>query len=415
MDAPTGYASETRPTTSEEVATAVRAAVADSRPISIRSGGHSEPYFPNPGGALIDLAAFDTIEVRKGGIVDIGGGQTWGVVARELGTHKLALTSGDTESVGVGGLTLGGGIGWMVRQYGLALDSLIGAEVVTAAGDVVTASATENADLFWALRGGGGNFGVVTRFTFQAHPLDGVVFAKIAFDGDHLADVLRGLRDTMRSADERLTVTVLMTPGFGPDMPPNNAINACWGGSDEADAAAAFAPLLALPGVLSSQIEPSAYADVLEPSPPEGDPNAPAPVMVDHNAFVDDLDDAAIDSIVALQRGLGAAVLLVRTVGGAFARVAPDATAFAYRSGEVFLMAAAFLPPGSDSDRIDAIHAIWAQFEPHATGLYGNFSPTTGESITERMYPPATLERLREVKRAYDPSNVFAHNHNVRP
>ncbi len=166
---------------------------------------------------MIELSNFTGIEV-DGTTVRIGGGAVWGDVAAELAKHDLALTSGDTKSVGVGGLTLGGGVGWMVREHGLALDSLIAAEVVLPSGEVVTASADEHPDLFWALRGGGGNFGVVTTFVFQAHPLDGVVFGTLSYAVDGAADVLKGWRDVMRDAPEKFNSTFLVMPAMGPGM-----------------------------------------------------------------------------------------------------------------------------------------------------------------------------------------------------
>src|SRR5690606_21996223 len=146
-----------------DVAHAIRFATAEQLVLSVKSGGHSgAAASTNNGGVVIDLGSLASIEVLDAGLVRIGGGAGWGDIAKALQPHNLAVSSGDTTTVGVGGLTLGGGIGWLVRQYGLALDSLVSAEVVTASGDILTASDAENSDLFWAIRGGGGNFGVVT-------------------------------------------------------------------------------------------------------------------------------------------------------------------------------------------------------------------------------------------------------------
>ena len=172
---------------------------------------------------MIDLSGLASVEVidKERHLVRIGGGATWGQVAAALAPHGLAISSGDTKSVGVGGLTLTGGIGWKVRKYGLALDNVVAAEVVTADGEVVRASAEENPELFWAIRGGGGNFGIVTAFEFVAHPTTDVFFGKIAFPAAEAAAVLQGWADYLRTAPEELTSTVdLANPiAGGPEAP----------------------------------------------------------------------------------------------------------------------------------------------------------------------------------------------------
>src|SRR4051812_19481613 len=313
-----------RPEAPDEVGRVVRYAAKRNLPLSVRSGGHGAAAFANPDGLVLDLSQLDEIDVHADGTVRIGGGASWGAVADRLQEEGLALTSGDTRSVGVGGLTLGGGIGWMVRGHGLALDSLASAEVVLASGETVTASETENSDLFWAIRGGGGNFGVVTAFTFRAHPLDRVVFGTLTFGLDDLPGLLRGWRDAMRVAPEELNTTVLAMPSFG-EAPPTAQVLVCWSGQeDQADAA--IAPLLALPGLLRSELKPIPYAEVLEePQKPEG------PItIVDYNGLAADFDDATIDAIVSAREGVAMSVLMVRYLRGAFNRVDADATAFAH-------------------------------------------------------------------------------------
>ena len=171
-----------RPSTAEEVAAIVVEAAREAAPLTLVAGGHG-PWSHTPADGLrIELGEMRAVEI-DGTTVHIGGGAVWGDVATTLAAHGLAISSGDTASVGVGGLTLGGGIGWMVRAWGLAVDQLIGAQVVTASGEIVETSADARPDLFWALRGGGGNFGVVTRFDFAAHPLPGIAFAENVIDG----------------------------------------------------------------------------------------------------------------------------------------------------------------------------------------------------------------------------------------
>ncbi|GMA96998.1 hypothetical protein GCM10025881_38220 [Pseudolysinimonas kribbensis] len=208
-----------RPADAGEVAEAVRSAVERGLEVGVRGGGHT-PWSTNDGGVVIDLLRLDRIEVGDDRLVTVGGGAVWGSVADALAPHGLAISSGDTASVGVGGLTVGGGIGWLVRATGLAVDQLVGAEVVTVAGEIVRASANEHPDLFWGIRGGGGNFGIVTEFVFRARPLRGVVHGHLEFDPAELRSVLRALRDDLRRAPDEWTANLLTLPSFGPEMPP---------------------------------------------------------------------------------------------------------------------------------------------------------------------------------------------------
>jgi FAD/FMN-containing dehydrogenase len=398
-----------------DVAEAIRFAHVADLPVAVRSGGHTGPTFGTyDNHVVIDLRPLNTVTVDADGVALVGAGATWGEVADALGPHGLALTSGDTASVGVGGLTLGGGFGWLVRKYGLALDRLVGADVVTATGDILHCDAEHNGDLFWALRGGGGNFGVVTRFCFRPFPLRGIVGGTITLgdagpDGVRLETVLRGWRDAMRTAPEELNSTVMVMPRMG-DIPGSTSIEVCYGGSDENAAAAAIAPLLALPGVTANTIAPMEYRDLLQ------EPEAPdMPVtVVPHNAFAPALTDAAIDALATAQAAIGG-VLMLRYLAGAFTRVRADATAFAYRDVESLVISAAFLPVDAAPEAARRVADAWSAFTPHTVGAYGNFSYEPGERTTETLYPPATLARLRTIKRRYDPGNLFRHNHNVVP
>jgi FAD/FMN-containing dehydrogenase len=400
-----------RPEMPEQVGEALRFAAAEGIGVAIRSGGHGSGHFDNDGGLVIELANFTKIEV-DGHTVRVGGGAVWGDVAAELAKHDLGLTSGDTKSVGVGGLTLGGGVGWMVRQYGLALDSLVGAEVVLASGDVVTASADEHPDLFWALHGGGGNFGVVTTFVFEAHPLDGVVFGTLSYAVENASEVLKGWRDVMREAPEQFNSTFLVMPAMGPGMEAAAQVIVFHPGRVVAKLEPQLEKLRALPGYRTEEVAAKDYADALEDAHPfEG----PAPVITGDNGFTADLDDATVDALFAAHASLAAGVLMVRYLRGAFNRVPADATAWAFRDAEAMLMLAAFLPPGSGRELIDGVHAVWKPMLSHVAGTYGNFAQEVGADMTSLIYPPATLERLREVKRVYDPANLLSRNHNVVP
>lgn len=403
-----------RPRSVDDVVAALRHAVDGGLAVSVRSGGHSGGSHTSvAGGLVLDMSTFDAIDV-SGTTVTIGTGATWGQVAQTLEAHGLALSSGDTKSVGVGGLTLGGGVGWLVRQYGLALDSLRSATVVTAAGKVVTASGTENSDLFWAIRGGGGNFGVVTDFSFEAHPLDAVVHGVISYDTDDLAELLRGYRDVMRSAPEQLNVTFMQFPGMGPEMPGGPTLHVVWGGGDLDEAMRHIQPLLELPGVTSHDIVVKPYADALDdPHPPEA--GTAMPVIVGNNGWALELTDQLIDDLVAADNSLDGSVLMIRYLRGAFNRVAADATAFAWRAAEALIISVAFLPPDADETAIAAVNAGWVPVAAHTRGTYGNFVTEASDRVVELMYPTETRRRLGTIKRKWDPTNLFNQNQNVRP
>ena len=396
----------------EDVRSAVRWAADQSVPIAVRGGGHSA-WGSVPGGLTLDMAAFTDIEV-EGTVVSVGGGATWGHVASVLSDHDLGISSGDTASVGVGGLTLGGGIGWMVRAWGLAADQLVGAQVVTASGDVVEVTDAAHPELMWALRGGGGNFGVVTRFDFRAHPLPAVVFVTLGVVGD-ARPILRTMRDTMRDAPRELTLTFMDVPAMDPSAPAGATITGVWIGDDEDAARRALEPLLKTEGVSEASFEVTRYPEILLDMP-AADPDAPMPGFVGGNTLLDELSDDAIDRLVAFREANPASVLLLRSLGGAFADVPQERSAFPARAATWFAMAGAFDVPGLlDEDSRPAVMAAWGAIEALGTGVYGNFSTTTDSFFVTKMFPPETMARLAAVKREWDPTNVFSRNHNVLP
>ncbi|GAA1940100.1 FAD-binding oxidoreductase [Microbacterium aoyamense] len=396
----------------DDVQTAVRWASATGTPVMVRGGGHSA-WGSVPGGLTIDLTPLDAVSVDSAR-VSVGGGATWGVVAHALAEHGLGISSGDTASVGVGGLTLGGGIGWMVRAWGLAADQLEGAQLVTAAGEVIEVTDASHPDLLWALRGGGGNVGVVTRFDFRAHALPSVVFATFGVSGDS-RPVLQAMRDALADAPRDLTVTFMDVPPMDPSAPEGATVTACWIGPDEIAARAALLPILSVEGVTEVEFGVREYPDILLEAP-EFDPDQPMPGFVGGNALVADLSDDAIDRLVAFREAHPASVLFLRSLGGAYGDVAPDATAFAARDATWFAMAGAFDIPGMlTGDERAAAVAQWDAIESLGVGVYGNFTTSTDPVWVPRMYPPATLARLTGIKRAWDPANVFSRNHNVRP
>jgi FAD/FMN-containing dehydrogenase len=400
-----------RPTTPEEVVASLHHARVEGLPLAIRSGGHNPLGFGNlDGGVVLDLSRLDRVELLGDGRVRIGAGAIWGPAAAALAEHGLAITSGDTLSVGVGGLTQAGGIGWMVRKHGLTIDSLLAAEVVTAAGDVVRASATENADLLWALRGGAGNFGVVTAFEFQAQPVSTVHFGTIAFALDDVAQLLKGWAAAMSSAPDELSTTLVLMPGFG-DFPAGAILYVCLAAGDPEDPedTAALEPLRAIGTVVAEEISERPYAEILEEAhPPEG----VLPVI--GNTLVESVDDQLIDAI-ATAYSAGGRVVFLRSLGGAFGRVHPAETAFAHREAEALVVSAAFLPPDATEDQIAGARAVWRTIGDQGMGSYAGFlGSDTAEDIAT-LWPAETLDRLRQVKRTWDPENIFRRNFNVAP
>jgi FAD/FMN-containing dehydrogenase len=394
-----------RPATAQEVAQGIRLAHDEGLQLAVRGGGHNALNFGNiDDGAVLDLSRLDFVDVLDGDRVRIGGGATWGRVAEQLRPHGLALTSGDTASVGVGGLTQAGGVGWMVRKHGLTIDNLVSVEVVTATGDVVRASATENADLFWAIRGGAGNFGVVTAFEFQAQRVSTIHFGTIAFALDDVPQLLKGWSAVMRTAPDELTTTLLLMPGFG-DFPPGAVLFVAYCGDDPA----AIEPLRAIGTVVSDDVAEKAYADVLEEAHPP-----PGVLPVIGNTLVDAIDDDLV-SAVGSAYAAGGRVVFLRSLGGAAARVAPDATAFAHRSAEALIVSAAFLPLDASAEQVEAAQAVWRTIGDQGIGCYAGFLGSDTEADLAALWPAATRERLVEVKRAWDPDNTFRRNFNVSP
>jgi FAD/FMN-containing dehydrogenase len=406
----------TRPRDADEVAAALRHAVRHELPVSVRFGGHSAlGHGTNTGGMVLDLGRLDEVEIVHPGrrLVRVGGGATWGRVAATLDPHDLGISSGDTADVGVGGLTLGGGIGWMVRKHGLTIDNLVAARVVTADGRVVTASADKHPDLYWALRGGGGNFGVVVGFDFLAQPVTTVHFGTVAYQLDGVGDLVRRWRDAMRAAPEELSSTLALLPAM-PGAPRQAMLLLCYAGDPGTPitrADAAIEPLLELGQVTRASITECRYAEVLE------EPQALPPGLRMHvrNSLVPVLDDEVVAALEGLHGGPTPAMVALRSLGGAVSRVPADATAFAHRDAEAMVVGGFVLPEQLPTVAVEEAMARWSPVAALGTGTYVNFQGSATAEDVAVAYPPATYARLAEVKRAYDPDNVFALNHNVVP
>ncbi len=404
-----------RPETVADVQAAVRAAAESGLALSVRGGGHAFAGFgTNDGGVVIDLSRLTEVEVidEERHIVRIGGGAMWGQVASALAPFGLAISSGDTKSVGVGGLTLSGGIGWKVRKYGLALDNVVAAELVTAAGELVRASADENPELFWGVRGGGGNFGIVVSFEFVAHPTTQVFAGTIAFPAAEAAVVLQGWAEFLRTAPEGLTSTADLANPFagGPDAPVS--IHVVFDSDDPELAGRALDPIRRLGTVIADDVALKPYADTLAKgaTPPLGIR------LITRSAFVyPESVSEVLQTLVDVGSAAASPFLAVRSLGGAVARVPDDATAYAHRRAELMIVTTVAGPEQVVEAARPGLDAVWARLAPHVDGAYANFLTSATDEDVHAIYPPATYRRLAAVKRRYDPENLFAGNHNVRP
>jgi hypothetical protein len=380
--------------------------------ISIRSGAHHPASFAtNDGGLIIDLSPMRSITFDpKQGIASIETGATWGEVAGTLQPYNLALTSGDTSSVGVGGLALNGGIGWMVRKYGLTIDHLHAVNLVTADGHYLRASAEENADLFWGLHGGGGNFGVATSIEFRPHPGGTVLFGSIYYDARGAFDILRRWAQYSSEAPEGLTVQAFI---LSPDrqVPALVQILLCYTG-DLDEGAKAIEPLRHLETPLFEEIKPMPYAEVV---PPSGMAQFLSAEFFLRGSFMETLSDEAIRAMLVGYGRPGAPPLQLRVLGGAMSRVPADATAFAYRDRQIMLHSWIGAFP-STAERVRKImDDCWQPLLPFESGVYSGFHQGKSKESILKAFPPATYERLLALKNRYDPTNVFYNNHNIRP
>ncbi len=404
-----------RPRGPDDVAAALFRAAREDLQVSVRSGGHSPiDRGVDPREMMIDLALLDGVEVidpaRR--LVRVGSGATWGRVAAALDPLGWGISAGDTAGVGVGGLTLGGGVGWMVRRDGLAIDNLVGARVVTADGRLLTASGNEHPDLFWALRGGGGNFGVVVDFDFLAQPAGTVRFGAVTYQLDDPVGLLSRWRDVMRSAPDELSSTLALLPR-SPGTPPTAAALLCHAGdrgTTGSDVDAAIEPLLGIGTATGTTISPCRYAAILEDAAP------PAGVrLVVRNALVRSLDDAVTAAVARCHAGRVPTALAVRSLGGAFGRVPSEATAFAHREAEAMVVGLLMLPGATTETDIERALVPWSAVAARGVGTYVNFQGSATTDDLAAAYPPRTYARLSAVKHAYDPGNRFARNHNIVP
>jgi FAD/FMN-containing dehydrogenase len=394
--------------------------------VAVRSGGHSVAgHSTCDDGLLLDLSAMKAIDVNVDRrIARIEPGLTWGEVAAALQPHGLAITSGDTATVGVGGLALGGGIGWMARKYGLTIDNLRAVDLVTADGQFLRASAAEHAELFWGLRGGGGNFGVATAFEFDLHPAGTVLGGAVFYDASDPAATANILRAYARLAaaapDELTTMADLMAAPPAPFIPPHRhgtpviIMAACYVG-DLAEGERALAPLRTLATPIADLFAPMPYTAIFALT-------AAAEVRgLEHHVrscFMQTLPEDAVQALATEAAAIVSPETLVqlRVLGGAMGRVAADATAFAHRDKQFMVMITNYGPASVDSAaRRERTERLWRALRPHACGVYANFLGAEGVERVREAYPPETYARLAALKSRYDPENLFRHNQNIAP
>ena len=402
---------------SEDVTTAIAWAEREGLPAAIRGGGHSVAgHAVCEGGLVIDLRLLHGVQVDPDAQrVRVGGGATWRSVDAPCAAHGLAMPGGTFDTTGVAGLTLCGGIGHLMGMHGLTLDNLVSAEVALAGGGVVTASETNERDLFWALRGGGGNFGVVTEFEFALHPLPAAWGGLISYARPQLRDALRLYRDVMASAPDELTLMLFLDH----ETEPGGAayITVCFAGDAEA-AEEAVRPLRESVPVLHDGLGLRSYLQI---QVMQGD----TPFGLRHywkGHFVDSLPDDLIDEIVEHYLAHppdGWDEVLIEQIHGAALRVAPEATAFGRRDLCFNISALGIW----DDPAQDAGHIAWARRTAAALesrsvtgGGYLNYGATDEPVARVRAaYGDAKFEKLRQVKRRYDPGNLFRFNHNIPP
>jgi FAD/FMN-containing dehydrogenase len=392
-------------------------------PLAVRGGGHSVAGLSScDGGVVVDLTALRGVRVDAAArVATVQPGATWADVDAATAAHGLATTGGLISSTGVAGLTLGGGIGWLQRRYGLACDNLRAAQVVTADGQIVTTSDTERPELLSGLRGGGGNFGVVTRFDFDLHRVSTVLGGLMVFPFDRVAEVLTAFREWAATApDDASLLAAILTAPPEPFIPPELtgrpivALVGCWCG-DLAAGGAALAPLRAL-GPAADLFGPMPYPAL------QGMLDGGAPPGV-RNYFRGGFLAEITDDVIAVVAEHGARMpssmsqIHFHQMGGAVGRVPRDASAFSGRdAGYTFNVISTWTDPAEDRVHLDANAALSAALSPLAMRpSYLNFSTDTATERVRAAYGDDIYDRLARLKREYDPTNLFRRNQNVRP
>ena len=403
----------------DDVARTILFASETGAELAVRSGGHSGAgHSTTDGGIVLDLRDLRALDI------DVDARTAWvqpGLTAaeytREAGTHGLATGFGDAGSVGIGGISVGGGVGFLSRKYGLTIDDLLAAEVVTADGRIRQVDADHEPDLFWAIRGGGGNFGVVTRLQLRLHPVDTVVGGMLMLPAT--ADVIAGfVAEADRAPDELSTIANVMPAPPAPFVPEalqgSLVVLAFMTFAGETEAGErALAPFRALAEPVADMLGAIPYPQMYMPEDEDYHP-----VAISRTMFVDDVDLAVATTIMEHLEASDASmrVAQLRVLGGAIARVPSDATAFAHRDSKIMVNVAAFVDePGQRAEREAWVGTFHDALLQDDRGAYVNFVNDEGEERVRAAYPGPTWERLTEIKTTYDPTNLFHLNQNIPP
>ena len=401
-----------------DVASVIRFAGERGIELAVRCGGHSGAgHSVTEGGIVIDLRDMKAIDIdADASTVWAEGGNTAREVSEAAWKHGLAVGFGDTGSVGIGGLTTGGGVGYLVRKHGLTIDSLLAAEIVTANGQLLHVDRETHPDLFWAIRGGGGNFGVVTRFQYTLQPLPAFVGGMLLLPAT--PETIAGFIAANEAAPEELSAIANVMPA--PPMPflPEElhgklsifAIMAYAG--DEEAAGPVLAPFRALAEPMADMVKASPYPEIYPPEDESYRPTAAAKTM-----FIDRVDLDTARTIVEHLNASDASVRVaqLRVLGGAMARVPAEATAFAHRSSPIMVNLAAFWEGDDRPVREAWVDEFMAALDQGDHGAYVNFLGDEGLARVQDAYPAATYQRLAQIKARYDPTNLFRLNQNIPP
>ncbi|MTV24104.1 FAD-binding oxidoreductase [Nitriliruptoraceae bacterium ZYF776] len=410
-----------RPSDASDVATVVRVAAEAALPLAVRSGGHGlAGYGTVHDGIVLDLSSLDDLALDPTTRTAwTGAGVTTGRYTAAADAHGLATGFGDAPTVGIGGLTVGGGLGFLSRRDGLTIDSLLAAEVVTADGVVRTVDAEHEPDLFWGIRGGGGNLGVVTRLRFALHDVREVTGGLLVLPA--APDVLAGVVRVATEAPDALSLmaNTMVAPPL-PFLPPSlhgqliTMLVVAHAGP-RADAERDLTPLRALADPLVDELGPIPYSALFEGGPPADAHPAAVTRTMYRSGFATGDAAAALDGLRRSSADM--AVVQLRPLGGAIARIASDATAYAHREQALMVNVAAMtMDPAAIGE-----HTAWADalaadlHEPGNDGAYVNFLGDEGPDRVRAAYPGPTGDRLRALKRRYDPTNLFSRNQNVPP
>jgi FAD/FMN-containing dehydrogenase len=392
-----------------EVVEALAFARTQDVPLGVRSAGHGvSGRSTNDGGIVIDLSPMNTIEVLDEATrrVRIEPGARWVEVAKALSPHGWALTSGDYGGVGVGGLATAGGVGWFAREHGLTIDHLRAVDMVLADGSVVRASDAENPELFWAVRGAGANFGIVTSFEFEADELgSAVAFAQLVFDASDTAGVLERWAAAVEAAPRDLTSQLILGPAR-PGQPRYAQVMALVDSDDEDTIIDRLQPLADVAPLVDQSVALMSYSNVLAQFMQDGAQNGQG----EPNARSGLVDHVTTEFAAASERVLDSGAVYffqLRAVGGAVSDVDSDATAYAGRSANFSVAAFGARPAELDTE--------WATLRQYFSGMYLSFESSLDESRLEDAFPPRTLACLRELKRRYDPGQVFRDNFAIPP